>query len=79
MNVRVRLYGTLSRHFEGYEHAHGVMIDIPEGALVADLLAHLEVADRRGIVAIMEGRVLDAQEPISDGNEINVFQSIAGG
>jgi sulfur carrier protein ThiS len=79
MKVCVRLYGTLGRHIEGYEHAHGLLVDIPDGATVGDLFAQLKFTDRRGIVAIMEGRVLNAQEPLGDGKMINVFQSIAGG
>jgi len=79
MNVRVKLYGTLNRLIEDYEHTHGLLVEIPESATVADLLNSLEISDNRGAVAIMEGRVLDAKEPLGDGNVINVFQRIAGG
>jgi sulfur carrier protein ThiS len=79
MNVRVMLYGTFGRLFEGYDHTHGLMVEIPDRATVADLLTSLKIPNRRGAVTIMEGRVLDSDEKLRDGNVVKVFQKIAGG
>jgi sulfur carrier protein ThiS len=79
MKVSVMLYGTLSRLFEGYYHTHGLMIEIPDRATVADLLTCLKISNQRGAMAIMEGRVLAEDEKLHEGNVVKVFQKIAGG
>jgi sulfur carrier protein ThiS len=79
MKVTVKLYGTLSRLFEGYDHSHGLQVEIHEQATVAELLTSLEISDNHETVAVMGGRVMDDNEPLSNGNVISVFQRIAGG
>jgi len=38
MKMRVKLYGTLSQSFPGYQHSQGIEVEIPDGATVKDLL-----------------------------------------
>jgi sulfur carrier protein ThiS len=79
MKVRVKLYGTLSQRLPGYQHSQGIEIEIPDGATVKDLLAHLEISESQGAVVIIEGRVLKADDKMRCGAPVNVFQSIRGG
>ncbi len=79
MKVRVKLYGTLSQRFPGYQHSQGIEVEIPEGATVQDLLALLEISESQGAVVIMEGRVLRADDQMRRGVPVGVFQSIRGG
>jgi sulfur carrier protein ThiS len=79
MKTRVKLYGTLSQRFPGYQHSQGVEVEIPEGATVQDLLALLEISESQGAVVIAEGRVLKADDKMRCGVAVDVFQSIRGG
>jgi sulfur carrier protein ThiS len=79
MKVRVKLYGTLSQRFPGYQHSQGVEVEIPDGATVNDLLAHLEISESQEAVVIMEGRVLKADNKMQCGAQVSVLQAIQGG
>ena len=79
MKVRVKLYGTLSQRFPGYQHSQGIEVDIPEGATVKDLLALLEISESQGAVVITEGRILKADDKMQPGVPVNVLQAIGGG
>jgi len=79
MKVKVRLFGTLSQHFPNYQHAQGIEVKIPEGTTVEDLLSLLGISESGGLVIIMEGRILKADDKIQDEVQVNVLQSIYGG
>ena len=79
MKMRVKLYGTLSQRFPGYQHSQGVEVEIPDGATAKDLLALLEISESQGAVVIVEGRVLKADDKMRCGVPVNVFQTIQGG
>jgi sulfur carrier protein ThiS len=79
MKVKVKLYGTLSQRFPGYQHSQGIEVDIPDGATVKDLLTLLEIPEARGAVVIAEGRILKADDKMQRGVLVNVLQSIYGG
>jgi sulfur carrier protein ThiS len=79
MKVRVKLYGTLSQRFPGYQHSQGMEVEVPEGATVKDLLALLEISESQGAVVIAEGRILKADDEMPPGVPVNVLQAIGGG
>ena len=79
MKVKVKLYGTLSQRFPGYQHSQGIEVEIPEGATVKDLLALLEISESQGAVVIMEGRILKAGDKVRGGVPVNVLQAMRGG
>ena len=79
MKMRVKLYGTLSQQFPGYQHSQGVEIEIPDGATVKDLLARLEISENQGAVVVREGQVLKADDTMRLGAPVHVLQSLSGG
>ena len=79
MKLSVKLFGTYSQRFPGYQPAQGIEVEIPEGATAKDLLALLEISESQGAVVIMEGRVLKADDKMRCGVPVNVLQSIHGG
>ncbi len=78
MRVNVKLYGTLSRSFDEYDHSGGLEVAVPDGATIDDLLALLKMPERLGMI-YMDGRRLDKNSPLEDGAQIKIFQPIAGG
>ncbi|MGA9347752.1 MAG: MoaD/ThiS family protein [Anaerolineae bacterium] len=79
MKVKVKLYGTLSQRFPGYQPSQGIEVEIPEEATVKDLLALLEISASQGAVVIAEGRILKADDKMRPGVPVNVLQAIGGG
>ena len=79
MKVRVKLYGTLSHRFPGYQSSQGIEVEIPDGATARDLLALLEIPESQGAVIVAEGRVLEAGDRLRCGVPVNVLQAIYGG
>ena len=79
MKVKVKLYGTLSLHVPEYQPSQGMVIEIPDGAKVKDLLVHLEFLGARGVAVIAGGRVLKMDDKVQEGISLDVFQSIQGG
>jgi sulfur carrier protein ThiS len=79
MKVKVRLFGTLSQHFPSYQHAQGLEVEIPEGATVKELFALLGISESEGAVVIVAGRILNADDKIRDGVQVNILQSMYGG
>lgn len=79
MKVRVKLYGTLSQGFPGYQHSQGMEIEIPEGAAIKDLLALLEISESQGAVVIAESRILKADDRMQLGIPVSILQAIGGG
>lgn len=79
MKMRVKLYGTLSQQFPGYQHSQGIEVEIPDGATAKDLLARLKISESQGIAVAMEGRILKADDTIRGGAPVHVLQSLSGG
>ena len=79
MKVTVRFFGTLSRKFPGYDPVKGLEVEIPDGARVKDLLAHLGIPEVKGGVAAVEGVILRLEDPLKDGVSVHLLQTVYGG
>jgi sulfur carrier protein ThiS len=79
MKMQVKLYGTLGQQVPGYQHSQGIEVEVPDGARVKDLLAHLSISESQGAVVAMEGRLLKADDTIRGGAPLHVLQPLPGG
>ncbi len=79
MKVNVKLYGRLSRSFDGYEHSSGLEVIMPEGSSLLDLLVYLNLSPKGLGIISMDGRLLKKNSQLKDGSQIKIFQPIAGG
>jgi sulfur carrier protein ThiS len=79
MKLKVKLYGTLSRHIPGYQHLQGIEVEIPEGATAKKLLDSLKISEKQGAVVIMDGRILKASDTMHGGVPVNIVQPLSGG
>ncbi len=69
----------MGKRFPGYHHEQGMDVEIPDGARVKDLLAHLEISKSfEGVVAV-EGKLPTEDARLGNGAEVNIFQSVFGG
>jgi len=79
LKVNVKLYGTLSRSFDEYDHLSGLEVDIRDAASIHDLLVYLNLSSERLGMIYMDGRRLNKKSRLKDGARIKIFQPIAGG
>ncbi len=79
MKIRVKLFGTLKKNVSDYDPVHGIEVEIPDGAKVADLLSHLEISKRNAPVVTLNHRVVKIEETLLDGSEVSLIQQVSGG
>jgi len=79
LRVNVKLYGTLSRSFDEYDHLSGLDVDIQDGASIHDLLVYLNLSSVRLGMIYMDGKCLNQKSHLKDGARIKIFHPIAGG
>jgi sulfur carrier protein ThiS len=79
LRVNVKLYGTLSRSFDKYDHLSGLEAVLPDEASIHDLLVYLNLSSKRLGIIYMDGRPLNKKSRLKDGAQIKIFQPIAGG
>ena len=79
MKIQVKLFGTLSQRYPGYQQAQGLEVEMPGGATAKDLLAHLEIPESQWVAVVVEGRVLEADDRIGRGAPVHVLQVLSGG
>ncbi|MBT3176661.1 MAG: MoaD/ThiS family protein [Desulfobacula sp.] len=79
MKLNVKLYGTLSRSFDKYDHLSGIDVVIRKDASINDLLVHLNLLSERLGMISMDGILLNKNSQLKNGARIKIFQPIAGG
>jgi len=79
LKLTIKLYGTLRRSFDEYDHSDGLQVVIPDGSSIYDLLAHLKLSPEGLGMIYMDGVPLNMNSQLQDGTLIKVFQPIAGG
>jgi sulfur carrier protein ThiS len=79
LRLTIKLYGTLSRSFDEYDHLSGLEVNIPEEASINDLLDYLNLSSERLGMIYMDGKLLNKKSQLKDGAQIKIFQPISGG
>jgi sulfur carrier protein ThiS len=79
LNLRIKLYGTLSRAIDDYDHSSGLNASLPDGSSVQDLLDHLEIQPKRVGMVQMNDRAVQKDKLLEDGALIKILQPIVGG
>ena len=79
MKVKVKLFGTLGKRFPGYHHEQGMDVEIPDGARVKDLLAHLDISPSQGGIVSVDTRLMKPNDKLQNGALVNIFQPVFGG
>ncbi len=79
MSLNIKLYGTLSRSIDGYDHLSGINIDLPKGSTIDDLLTHFKILPKRVGMILMDGKAIQAGALLTKEAQIKILQPIAGG
>lgn len=79
MKIRVKLFGTLGQRFPDYNAEQGLAVEVSEGARAGDLLNHLGISTTKGLTVVKEGHIMSAEETLTEGALMQVFQAMYGG
>ena len=79
MELNVKLYGTLSRPFDDYDHDGGLGVSMAQGASIQDLLVHLNLNPEGIGMVFMDGGPVKMDTRVKEGARIKIFQPIFGG
>ncbi len=79
MRVVVRVYATLCRYVPGISAGTPIEIELPDGAVVADLIERLEIPPREVKIAFVNGRTRPMDWLLNAGDEAGIFPPIGGG
>jgi len=79
VKIKVRLFGLLSRHVSGYDHAKGIVVEVQEEITYGDLITLLNLPESEIGFFSAGGIMKRSEEHIADGDEIKIFMPLAGG
>jgi sulfur carrier protein ThiS len=79
MIIKTKLFGTFQQRVSDYDQDKGLILEIPDGAKVRDLLAHLEISESDGGIVAIEGQVAGPEDALDDGASVHILQQAHGG
>ncbi|MDA8219603.1 MAG: DUF1786 family protein [Dehalococcoidales bacterium] len=79
MEVEVRLFASLREYLPGVKTGEGTRLALPEGATVADLFAALAVPAEEVRQTFVNGRVVEPQRVLQEGDRVGIFPPVGGG
>ncbi len=79
MQVRVKLYATLSRYDSNAAPGIPFEIEVPDGSTVTDLVNELKLPREEVKLFFVKGRARPIDWPLEPGDEVGIFPLIGGG
>lgn len=79
MKITVKIFGTLSGSFPGYQVDEGLALEMAEGSTIADLLTFLNLSGSQGETVLSDGRILSHEKKLTEGMFLQIFQLLHGG
>ena len=79
MEITVRLYGLLGKNVAGHDSLKGMMVEMPEGSTVRDLIAYLSIPREKIGIASVDGSLAKDTRVLTAGNFVRLYRPISGG
>ena len=79
MKVRLRLFANLADYLPPDADGDGVTLELPDGALVSDVLLPLQIPERVPFLSVVNGHEVEDSQPLHDGDELTLFPPLSGG
>jgi molybdopterin synthase sulfur carrier subunit len=79
MQVRVKLYATLSRYLSHTGPGIPFEIEVPDSATVGDLVNRLKLPREEVKLFFVKGRARPIDWPLESGDEVGIFPLVGGG
>lgn len=78
MEVKVNLYTILKKYGEGKLDKDN-NISIPEHLTLQDLISHLNIPERLGMICLVNGYPRDIESTLSERDEVKILPLMGGG
>ena len=79
MKVYVKLYALLRKHHPGPNRSVPLEVELPEGAVVADLVPVLKLPGEIVRSAFVNNEAAPLQTTLKDGDSVGLFPPVVGG
>lgn len=79
MRVTVKLFATLTHFYSGAKAGKPIEIDLPEGAIVKDLIDYFQIPIEEAHVIFINNIIIEPDTKLSDGDVIGIFPPVGGG
>jgi len=79
MTITVALYAGLARFLPSGAQGRKATVDVPDGAVVQDVIRRLGVPDDVLCIPVVHGTRVTAERVLRDGETLSLFPPLAGG
>lgn len=79
MEIRVKLFATLTRYVPNASSGTPLIVDLPNDATLADLINKLQLPAQEIKVVFVNGRARPLAWQLNQGDEVGIFPPIGGG
>lgn len=79
MHVRVKLLGTLPSQYRDAYPAAGLVLDIPVGSTIRDLVEATGIPAERVAIVTINNLLVKADAPVPEHAVVKLMQALAGG
>lgn len=79
MRITAKLHGTLRKYLPKGSQGNAMLVEVPDGATVADVVDHLSIPRDHARMFVSGDEHLEAASVLRDGQELNIFPPLAGG
>ena len=79
MKVRLKLFATFRQYLPAGATGSGVEMEVPAGTRVSELLARAGVPQEESPMILVNGRGIDSDRMLVEGDVVAVFPAMAGG
>ncbi len=79
MRVTVKLFATLVRFKDGTRAGKPFEVELPDGAVVQDLIDHLKIPAEETHVVFVNNVIEETISTLKDGDTVGMFPPVGGG
>lgn len=79
MQIKLKLFATLSKFLPPHPLGSAVQMDIPEGTSLGALAESLKLPPDEVKICFVNGRICEPDTILKDGDEVGIFPPIGGG
>ena len=79
MKIQVRLYGTLGNDLPGHDRLTGIVVEIPKGSNVGDLIGHLFITRKKVGIISVNGILAKKSKTLRPDNFVRIYHPISRG
>lgn len=79
MRIEVQLFATLERYLPAGTRGDSVLLDLPPGATVHDVVDSLKIPSELGCLTVINGQDAALDQVLAPGDVLSMFPPLAGG